>query len=427
LAQAFIPKESESMKTVLFLVLVALFCCTVARPQSPAEKTAPRFQCELANLAAPDSSLCRLLAGVSVLQAELAFLPSIKGFEAQYRIALAITNARGDTIATREERARLQVETLAETHSRRKYAFHRFVFDLPAGECATRITLLDLVSNEQAHVVAVKRLRNFDATQTALAVSDAVWLERASGEEGDYVPMLFENTTNPNRALALYLEILSRDRQAPLHVRQTIRNARKEVVIEQQRAWPRRSAIEKLFLPIDTELLPYGTYEVEMLVQQAGLQQRAQASFRLAWDGFPATALHLNHALAAAKYLATEEESRTLQAAIAQESLTEKQNALQEFWQAHDTTGANGVYAVRSGFYQRLVEAEDKFGGERRGWQTDLGRIYLAHGAPDEIEFHTRAKAAQPFQVWRYRTLQKEFLFVDRKGLGLYHLAIGQD
>ncbi len=415
------------MKPILLIVLAVLFCCAIAQSHSPAENAAPRFQYELANLTAPDSTLSRLLAGVSVLQAELAFLPAAQGFEAEYQIALNVVNAKGETVATREEKPRLQAASLAETYSRQQYAFHRFAFDLPPGEYSTRITLVDLVSNLRTEVVAVKTLRNFDATQVALAVSDIVWLERASGEEGNYDLMLFESTTNPNRALALYLEILSRDRQAPLHVQQTIRNARKEIVLEQQCEWPRRSTSEKLILPLGTELLPYGSYEVEMMIQQGGRRQRAAARFRLAWDDIPATALHLDHALGAAKYLATEEEGRTLQTAIEQESLPQKQNALRKFWQTHDTTSASGLYAMRSSFYQRLVEAEDKFGGEQRGWQTDLGRIYLVHGAPDEIAVHTRATTAQPFQVWRYRKRQKEFLFVDRKGLGLYQLAIGRD
>lgn len=412
------------MKTFCFIFLFVVLRCAFAQPDSPTEKITPRFQFELANTVAPDSSLSRMLACVSVLHGELAFLPAINGFEAEYQITLEVANAKGEVAARREEKTRLRAHDVAEAHSREKYAFHRFVFDLPPGEYSARLALRNHASNQQASVVRLKALRSFDA---ALVASDALWFERASVEQGAFEPMLFENSTNPSRELALYLEILSRDLQTPLYVEQTIRNARDEIVLQQQRVWPRKSSLEKLFLPLGTELLPYGSYHVELLIQQKEKRQSARASFRLAWDGIPNTALHLNHALAAAKYLATAEESLALQNALAQISLIEKQNALQKFWQARDTSRANTPFATSASFYQRLVEAEDKFGGEKLGWQTDLGRVYLTHGAPDEIEIQTKAKVSQPFQVWRYRNPAKEFLFIDRKGLGLYQLAIGED
>lgn len=412
------------MKPILSLILAALIVRAEAQPFSFAQKAAPRFQYELANLAASDSTLSRLLLGISILQGDLSFMPVAQGFEAEYRISLAIVNAGGDTVAAHQEEARLRVETLAETHSRQKYAFHRFDFNLPPGQYVAHLTLLDRASHLHTQAIAAKQLRDFGAANSTLVVSDALWLERPSWEARSYELMLFENTTNPNRELALYLEIKSRDRDTPLQVRQTIRNAHNEIVLQQQRVWSRHGAVEKIFLPIGTELLPYGSYEVEMALQQGGAHERVVAGFRLAWDDIPRTALHLNHALAAAKYLASEEENQTLQFALTQEALPTKQEILRKFWQAHDTTT---THAVRSAFYQRMVEAEDKFGGERRGWQTDLGRVYLMHGSPDEIEIPSRTSKAQPFQIWRYRARSREFLFIDRKGLGLYQLALGQD
>ncbi len=415
------------MKTVLLALLAFALRGAMAQPLFPTETIAPRVQIELANTTAPDSTLSRLLACVSVLPSGLTFLPAIQGFEAEYEIVLEVLNVKSETVATREATTRLYARDLTEARSSQRYSFHRFVFDFPPGEYSVRLAVLDRVSNLRTDLVTTKALRSFNSEQTSLVLSDAIWLERASGEESNYAPMLFANATNPDRELALYLEVRSRDLQTPLHVQQTIRNARQEIVLQQQRVWPRTGAIERLLLPLGTELLPYGSYAVEMLIQQDGRGQRAVANFRLAWDNVPATALHLNHALGAAKYVATEEERHALQTAVEQISLAEKQNALRKFWQARDTTNANGACTSSASFYQRLLEAEDKFGGEKPGWQTDLGRVYLTHGAPDEIEIHTKATATQPFQVWRYHARQLEFLFVDRKGLGLYQLASRED
>ena len=56
------------------------------------------------------------------------------------------------------------------------------------------------------------------------------------------------------------------------------------------------------------------------------------------------------------------------------------------------------------------------------GWRTDRGRIYIKFGPPDDIERYPFEMGTYPFEIWRYYSLRKVFVFVDRTGFGDYYL-----
>jgi len=56
------------------------------------------------------------------------------------------------------------------------------------------------------------------------------------------------------------------------------------------------------------------------------------------------------------------------------------------------------------------------------GWLTDRGRIFIKFGQPDDIERHPFEIDSVPYEVWRYYSVRKIFVFIDRTGFGDYYL-----
>ena len=56
------------------------------------------------------------------------------------------------------------------------------------------------------------------------------------------------------------------------------------------------------------------------------------------------------------------------------------------------------------------------------GWLTDRGRIFIKFGPPDDIERHPFELETRPYEIWRYYSLRKVFLFQDYTGFGDYRL-----
>jgi GWxTD domain-containing protein len=64
----------------------------------------------------------------------------------------------------------------------------------------------------------------------------------------------------------------------------------------------------------------------------------------------------------------------------------ERDQFIEAFWQRRDPTPDTLENEFKKEHYRRIAYANEHFGAGVPGWKTDRGRIYIIHGAPDEIE-----------------------------------------
>lgn len=77
-------------------------------------------------------------------------------------------------------------------------------------------------------------------------------------------------------------------------------------------------------------------------------------------------------------YISTGDETRSLRAA------TELRKAFEDHWL--DVCGSEELAArTLKRYYERVAEANYLFTSFKEGWKTDMGMIYIVHGAPDEV------------------------------------------
>lgn len=120
----------------------------------------------------------------------------------------------------------------------------------------------------------------------------------------------------------------------------------------------------------------------------------------------------------------------------------ERDQFIEAFWQRRDPTPDTPENEYRDEHYRRITYANEHFGAGVPGWKTDRGRIYIIHGAPDEIESHPSggtydrtpqegggATSTFPFERWRYRYVEdigQEIVveFVDTCMCGDHHMTM---
>jgi hypothetical protein len=73
-------------------------------------------------------------------------------------------------------------------------------------------------------------------------------------------------------------------------------------------------------------------------------------------------------------------------------------------------------------FYRRVQYANQHFSVGINGWRTDMGRIYIQRGPPDEVVSNPFNFDRPPEQIWYYYKLRRAYVFVDRDGFGRYEL-----
>jgi GWxTD domain-containing protein len=93
------------------------------------------------------------------------------------------------------------------------------------------------------------------------------------------------------------------------------------------------------------------------------------------------------------------------------------------FWKRRDPTPETPENEARDEFYQRVQYANQHFATGGPGWKTDMGRIYIAYGRPDEVVRNPFNFDRPPEEIWYYYRERRTFVFVDRDGFGRYELV----
>jgi GWxTD domain-containing protein len=109
-------------------------------------------------------------------------------------------------------------------------------------------------------------------------------------------------------------------------------------------------------------------------------------------------------------------------------NLSGKQNYMTEFWRKRDPNPETPENEFKIEHYQRINYADLHFSrtsDSNDGWNTDMGRVYIIYGEPDEIERHPSTPESKPWEQWNYHKLQGGgyFIFVDEDGYGVYRLV----
>ena len=111
------------------------------------------------------------------------------------------------------------------------------------------------------------------------------------------------------------------------------------------------------------------------------------------------------------------DESNQLEAARTEE---ERREFGEKFWRRRDPTPDTPENEAMDEFYRRVQYANQHFSAGRTGWKTDMGRIYIKYGQPDEVVRSPFNFDRPPEEVWYYYKDRRTFYFVDRQGFGLY-------
>ncbi len=93
------------------------------------------------------------------------------------------------------------------------------------------------------------------------------------------------------------------------------------------------------------------------------------------------------------------------------------------FWSKYDRDTTTAFNEVMNEFYLRVDHAivEYRSVSEANGATTDRGKIYIKYGEPDDIE-RKYTDQGEILEIWKYKKLNREFVFSDVSGLGNYSL-----
>jgi GWxTD domain-containing protein len=238
---------------------------------------------------------------------------------------------------------------------------------------------------------------------------------------------------------------------------QTLYTIRNESGEEVKQLWkssykPGTSCVQSVLIPIAN--LKSGQYMLTVRVfdKATGGYAEATGHFNMQWDILTFKDKKFEEILEQMCYIASGDERKRL----AQLPESDRQSGLLNFWQRRDPTPGTPRNEAMEEYYRRLNYANARFrwkGGE--GWKSPQGQIYITYGPPDNVRRYTNSPFSRindgwmpsvgsmdtgqeissqfasresqlsnsRYEVWEYHELNRNFVFVDSRGLGVYELV----
>ncbi len=351
---------------------------------------------------------------ISIPYYELRYKEFKTIYQSEFQEDIKIYDKNGKLITQGEWKRMCYIPSYSVAEERAMHTLDRFEIELAPGEYKFEISIKN--RGREIKRIVKKELHRYEG----FTVSDIILatLIRA-GQQGKFVKNGLEILANPSniflknsKYLYYYFEIYGLRKDAPYQVIVDILKG-DSVLLSYPKMSNYAEDVDILYAgAVEITDLPVGEYLLRVKVRQDKDSVCAEKCFIKGEPKMEITA-KIRKYWDFIDYIADEKELKQYKR-LGKEN---KDEFLLKFWLKR------GRVALFE-HCERVEYADKHFAyGKKLGRYTDMGRIYIKYGRPDE-EFVIPATSDYPECVkWVYIGKGYEFIFIDKKGTGFYELA----
>lgn len=311
---------------------------------------------------------------------------------------------------------RVLVEAFEATRNTRNQVVVRRTFDMPPGRYKVRVRVRDVTSAMESQAEDVLELQDLGKVPVGFSDLELGLADSASR----FVPVATRRFTDGASGLTARAVVLDRrpgewPRQARMHWK--ITEPAGDVVHEGDTTMTLSQSAQPVEVRPRMQELFIGDYIFEVERVEAKSRWRTSRSFEVEESG-PPRGKEFALMVEALSYIGGQaelDEMRDL-------SPDRQVEAWERFWARRDPTPDTPVNENLIEFYRRLRYASRHFQGIGPGWRSDMGRIYIRYGPPDQVETQPGSASMPTIETWFYHQPYRRFMFADREGFGRYTL-----
>ena len=414
----------------VWLTLGVLINCTPLFPQTitpglnllgPQHASdAPHFDLLLFNTAAETPNLSRLHIELTFINDELQFIKQKnKKFRADYQVTGLILNRDGTKVDSTSWRGFVAAQKFDETTSNAIWQSARGHIDLPPGEYRYRIGLTDLETRRAGVREGEVLLKDFSGEK--LAVSDIVLFDKSGLEHANGVNN--SGAQPDSSARVAYVEIYNTNEGDSLAIDYEILDSANQATQKGRQEIVSTGRITKSYLPVQKQVTEEKS-RIKLNIQSADDTLHVELPLACNCQSGMVKNFDIAEAVEQLIYIAKKDEIKKLKAAAGEQQTAE----FQKFWEKRDPTPGTRKNEYYEEYYRRIDFANKTFGGNKNGWRTDMGMVFVKLGQPDYIEkpitrndYYDPISNRRPQVIWHYGQLQRRVIF--RYEAGEYRIA----
>jgi len=403
----------QLLAAISVATLVPAALCAPVDYGTPPSAGGLRFVVDVSAVPSADSAGA-IRVNYSVTHDALHFLRHDQGYRARYEVTVVVyrdgRQVTGDTW-----RRTVEVPDYESTNDRRPAGEEAFEFSVPPGDYTVKVEIGSVDTRAVGRVerrIRVEEMREGELTLgTVMFESDD-----PEGGEPRFNPGRVYGEDNPDVRVRVPVYGVSETRyELDLRVkdhRGVIKQARLDTVVQTALLTEHVRVFDALELEVGYHIL-----EVTAKPLSNGDDRTVRARFRvvtspLSWGEDE------EKMLAQISYVATREEMELLTSVPPEE----REPLWDEFWENRDPDPSTAINEFKTEFLRRLGYANSEFRSVVEGWQTDMGRVYIQNGEPDEVDSQPVGQMLNAWEIWYYYGEHTKYVFVDRDGFGEFVL-----
>ena len=311
---------------------------------------------------------------------------------------------------------RLVVASFQATRAARAFLIERRSFDLPPGRYRAIVRVRDLNAEIESSAEQVIAIPDYSKVPVGFADLELGVVDSS----GSFRPKETRSYGVDVHWLAARARLFDRREGAwPREYRfgyRIVDDVGAEMIEGDTHVTMKRSAEPVIIRPTQSDLF-VGRYAFEVALTEGKSRWRVDRTFDVEESG-PPRGPALERLLEPLSYISRPEEIRGIREADSTRQLAR----WEEFWARRDPTPDTPRNEALIEFIRRVRHAERHFQGYGPGWRSDMGRIYIRYGPPDQVENRAAGSDTPQLEIWYYHNPVRTFVFGDREGFGRYTL-----
>lgn len=372
----------------------------------------------------------RLEVNYKIFNNKLSFVKTENKFKASYELALTILDKHNQQITASSNEEDYIVDKYEETTSSENFLINRMTSSVPSGEYKAKIKLIDLVSHRSWTLEKPVQIPLIDPEKTTLSgiefarsISEQISNPKFEKNGKEVIPSVSRIFGEPDSKVFLYYEIYpAKEEEKSLVLKYYLQNNRtKDKVLTIVDTLENKGETVTQFDSLDVGAWPEEEYTLtlELLNSKNKSIAAVHEVFQIEWSILSFLKTDYLKAVDQLRYVASPEDMEELKKAKEEERLKK----WAEFWKSKDPTPNTPENELMNEYFRRIKYANLNFSvSNKKGYLTDMGRIYVIYGHPDEVERHPFEMDEKPYVIWYYYKNNVKVVFVDETGTGEYEL-----
>lgn len=381
----------------------------------------PYFAAQVFPTFTPDGKQPVIRIYLQLTNDDLSFIKSDSGYYAQIEVKFSLSGDSGKVLARKSFKRRIIVATLAEAHSHSHRQTFYQDFPLDSGRYEAKISVRD--QRTRKRVVRTLHFAIPSFHDVPLRLSNILFFTRfkrnSVGKIVRFTPNLSNNFESPVRFFYMYFQTVVLKQGEDLFINYRIKDSKGNVSQENSYVVKNSDRFKEHFIRLNRRQFDQNRYIVELSARAGDQILKSKQIFTFYWTESPKSPRDLDFALQEMEYIAPNDSLNFYRKA----SFREKKKFFDRFWAKLDPKPETRQNEMLDEYFRRVNFANQNFSSlGQTGWRTDMGRIFIKFGPPEDVERHPFEMGSRPYEIWRYYGLNKVFLFIDRTGFGDYYL-----